>query len=281
MTTTETSAPSQGNAAESLPAPEAEQDQTAGREQASEDQTSEAQGVDSDAEPRDEGRRKRGLGERAIEYRNQARDLARVNERLLNLMERTLAGGQPPKVEQPAGPPQRENFDSYEAYLEARADYQVAEKLKEVETRAERARQEQSIREREESWQERQKQAAKRYEDFAEVTMADDLTITPIMAEAIKDSDMGPDVAYYLGKNPDIAEKIARMNPAAQVREIGKIEARLENTKEPVKRPSKAPAPIEPVGGGKGSSSDDLGNLSQAQYEAMRKKQGAWWAGRT
>ena len=276
MTTTETSAPSQGNAAESLPATEAGQVKTAGQEQASEDPNSEAQGVD-DAEPRDEGRRKRGLGERAIEYRNQARDLARVNERLLNLMERTLAGGQPPTFEQPAGPPQRENFDSYESYLEAKADYQVAEKLKEVETRAERARQEQAIREREESWQQRQKQAAKRYEDFAEVTMADDLTITPIMAEAIKDSDMGPDVAYYLGKNPDLAEKIARMNPAAQVREIGKIEARLEVNKEPARRPSKAPAPIEPVTGSKGSTVDP-GQMSQAEYEAMRKKQGAWWA---
>lgn len=280
MTTNETSAPSQGNEAESLTAPEAEQEKTAGQEQASENQKSEAQGVDDDAEPRDDGRRKRGLGERAIEYRNQARDLARVNERLLNLMERTLAGGQPPTIERPTGPPQRENFETYEAYLEAKADFQVAEKLKEVETRAERARQEQSIREREESWQQRQKQASKRYDDFDEVTMSDDLTITPIMAEAIKDSDMGPDVAYYLGKNPDVAEKIARMNPAAQVRELGKIEARLESTKEPVKRPSKAPAPIEPVGGGK-ASSDDLGNMSQAQYEAMRKKQGAWWAGRT
>jgi hypothetical protein len=63
------------------------------------------------------------------------------------------------------------------------------------------------------------------------------------------------------------------------VRELGKIEARLESNKEPVKRPSKAPAPIEPIGGGK-ASSDDLGTMSQAQYEAMRKKQGAWWAGR-
>ena len=219
--TNETSVPSQGNEAESLPAPEAEQVKTAGQEQASDEHQTEEQGVD-DAEPREDGRRKRGLGERAIEYRNQARDLARVNERLLNLMERTLAGDAP-KVEKPSGPPQRENFDSYEAYLEAKADYQVAAKLQEVEVRAERARQEAAIREREESWINRQKQAAKKYDDFAEVTMSDDLTITPIMAEAIKDSYMGPDVAYYLGKNPDLAEKIARMKPAAQVRELGKI----------------------------------------------------------
>jgi hypothetical protein len=272
---TEAGAPPQGNSAESLPAPEAEQDKPAGQEQASDQPSDEAQGVD-DAEPRDEGRRKRGLGERALEYRNQARDLARVNERLLNLMEQTLSG-KAPQVEQPSGPPQRENFESYEAYLEAKADFQVAQKLKEVETRAERARQEAAIKEREADWQQRQKAAAKKYEDFAEVTMADDLAITPIMAEAIKDSDMGPDVAYYLGKNPDLAEKIARLNPAAQVREIGKIEARLEINKEPVKRPSKAPAPIEPVSGGKASTVDP-GQMSQAEYEAWRKKQGAWWA---
>jgi hypothetical protein len=272
-----TGAPSQGNQAESPPAPEAEQIKPAGQEQASEDQSTEEQGAEG-AEPRDDGKRKRGLGERALEYRNQARDLARVNERLLNLMEQSLLG-KAPHVEQPSGPPQREDFDNYEAYLEAKADFQVAEKFKEVEARADKARQETELRDREATWQKLEQKAAKKYEDYEDVVLSDDLAITPIMAAAIKDArEIGPDIAYFLGKNPDEASRIAKLQPAAQVREIGKIEARLESKAEPAKRQSKAPPPIEPIGGG--SSSTDPSSMSQKEYEAYRAKQGAWWAKR-
>lgn len=272
-----TGAPSQGNQAESPPAPEAEQIKTAGQEQASDDQSTEEQGADG-AEPRDDGKRKRGLGERALEYRNQARDLARVNERLLGLMEQSLLG-KTPHVEQPFGPPQRENFADYEGYLEAKADYQVAEKFKEVEARADRARQETELREREATWQKLEQKAAKKYEDYEDVALSDDLAITPIMAAAIKDAkEIGPDIAYYLGKNPDDADRIAKLSPAAQVREIGKIEARLESKAEPAKRQSKAPPPIDPIGGG--SSAANTSETDQKAFEAMRAKQGAWWGKR-
>lgn len=219
----------------------------------------------------------KGVQKRLDELRRQAGDAQRMNERLLALMEKTLVKGEAPRVQAPEGPPRREDFQDYEGYLEAKADWQVAEKLKVLETKAETYRQQQAVVQREATWEQRQQAASKKYEDFAEVALADDLTITPIMAEAMKDSDMGPDVAYYLGKNPDQAERIAKLNPAAQVREIGKIEARLEVKAEPVKRPSKAPPPIDPISSGSGSSSS-LEAASQKEYEAMRKKQGAWWA---
>lgn len=270
---TETVAPPQGEQAESTPAPEAEQTKPAGHEQADAKPQTEEQAV-QDGEPREEGKRKRGLGDRALEYRNQARDLARMNERLLGLLEQGRINGELPRVDAPSGPPRREDFDSIESYLEAKTEFQLAEKLKEVEAKAERARHEQAIKQRETTWQQKQAEAAKKYEDFIDVVSADDLAITPIMAEAIKDSDMGPEVAYYLGKNPDQAERIARLNPAAQVREIGKIEARLES--KPPKSASKAPPPISPVGSGGGGGEQDMSRMSQAEYEAYRKK----WASR-
>ncbi|MCU0949524.1 MAG: hypothetical protein MUC68_00345 [Burkholderiaceae bacterium] len=215
----------------------------------------------------------KGVQKRLDELRRQAGDAQRMNERLLALMEKTLTRGEVPKVEV-SGPPKREDFESYEAYLEAKADFRIAEQLKNLESKVEQVRQQEAVLRREQTWEQRQQQAAKKYEDFADVALADDLAITPVMAEAMKDSDLGPDVAYYLGKNPDEAERIAKLNPAAQVREIGKIEARLEL--KPTKQPSKAPPPIEPLGGGKGGSEPDLSRMSQAEYEAHRKK----WASR-
>jgi hypothetical protein len=266
MTTETTQAASpQDTPAESASAAQAEApEQTAGQEQ-------------PEAPKAEEGEKPnptpKGVQKRLDELRRQAGDAQRMNERLLALMEKTLTRGEVPKVEV-SGPPKREDFESYEAYLEAKADFRIAEQIKGLESKVEQVRQQEAALRREQSWEQRQQQAAKKYEDFVDVVFSDSLVVTPIMAEAMKESDLGPDVAYYLGKNPDEAERIAKLSPAAQVREIGKIEARLEL--KPAKQPSKAPPPIEPVGGGKGGSEPDLSRMSQAEYEAHRKK----WASR-
>ena len=66
------------------------------------------------------------------------------------------------------------------------------------------------------------------------------------MAETIQYSDLGPDLAYWLGSNPKEAERIARLSPILQAREIGKIEVRLSDNP-PVKKTTSAPTPISPV----------------------------------
>jgi hypothetical protein len=66
------------------------------------------------------------------------------------------------------------------------------------------------------------------------------------MAETIQASDVGPDVAYYLGSNPREAERISRLSPYLQAKEIGKIEVKLTDNP-PVKRTTNAPPPIKPV----------------------------------
>ena len=66
------------------------------------------------------------------------------------------------------------------------------------------------------------------------------------MADTIRSSDVGPELAYYLGTNPKDAERISRLTPLAQAKEIGKIEAKLASDP-PMKRTTSAPAPISPV----------------------------------
>jgi hypothetical protein len=66
------------------------------------------------------------------------------------------------------------------------------------------------------------------------------------MAQTIQSSDIGPDVAYYLGANPKEADRISRLAPYVQAKEIGRIEAKLAS--EPmVKKTSSAPPPFTPV----------------------------------
>jgi hypothetical protein len=97
-----------------------------------------------------------------------------------------------------------------------------------------------------EQYHEREEEARSKYDDFEQVAYNPKLPITDVMAQTIQASDIGPEMAYYLGSNPKEAERISKLSPFMQAKEIGKIEAKLSDNP-PVKKTSNAPAPIAPV----------------------------------
>lgn len=97
-------------------------------------------------------------------------------------------------------------------------------------------------------WSEKVNANRERFPDFDAVVGAPDLTITKTMAECIQDSELGPAVAYYLGKNPDEARRIAGLPAVQQGRELGRLEAKV--TLPPPKRTSTAPPPAPVLAGG-------------------------------
>jgi hypothetical protein len=135
--------------------------------------------------------------------------------------------------------PTIDNFESPDAYAEALALRKAEELL------AQRDRQkEQAVIV--EAYSEREEKARDKYDDFEDVVYNPKLRITDVMAETIQHSDIGPDLAYWLGTNPKEADRIARLSPLMQAREIGKIEVRLSDNP-PVKKTTSAPSPISPV----------------------------------
>jgi hypothetical protein len=170
-----------------------------------------------------------------------------------------------------------DQFDSPEAYAEALA-YQKAEELI---AKREAAKQHSDVLE---GYQEREETARDKYDDFDQVAYNPKLPITNVMAEAIQSSDIGPELAYYLGTNPKDAERISRMTPLSQAKEIGKIEAKLA-TDPPVKKTTSAPAPISPVTArSSGSPAYDTTDprstktMTDSQWiEAERKRQMKKW----
>ena len=135
--------------------------------------------------------------------------------------------------------PPVDQFESPEAYAEALAVKKAEELIAQRELQKQRAQVEDSYAEREE-------QARDKYDDFEQVAYNPQLRVTDVMAETIKASDIGPDLAYWLGSNPKEADRISRLSPLLQAREIGKIEAKL-GSEPPQKKTSSAPAPISPV----------------------------------
>lgn len=134
--------------------------------------------------------------------------------------------------------PTAEQFDSPQAY----ADFIRAEAQKLVQQQEFQKQQAAIV----EAYHDKEEEARSKYDDFEQVAYNPNLRITDVMAETIRGSDVGPDVAYYLGANPKEADRISRMAPILQAKEIGKIEAKLA-TEPPVKKTSSAPAPFQPV----------------------------------
>lgn len=167
----------------------------------------------------------------------------------------------PKPVDKPAPlvedkPPTREQYESYEAFLDAKAEYTGKKAAHEYRQKAETEQKERAAQEaaaeRIKSFQtkvnEKYPDLAERAETIAHVEMPQG------MGEAISESDFGPDILNHFVENPKDFERIAALSPSAAIREVGKLEARLEGAAQKpapaaVPKPSAAPAPLKPVGG--------------------------------
>ena len=153
-------------------------------------------------------------------------------------------------------PPTREQYDSYEAYLDAKADFTGRKAAKEQRAKDEA---EQKTRVAQEAAVERiktfQAKVTEKYPDLSErAESIAHVEMPPGMGEAISESEFGPDILNHFADNPKDFERIAALSPSAAIREVGRLEARLEGAAKPaaepeVKKPSAAPAPLKPVGG--------------------------------
>lgn len=143
------------------------------------------------------------------------------------------------KARVPAELPPADQFESPEAYAEALAEKRAQELIAQRETAKRQA-------EIMEAYHDKEEEVRGKYDDFDQVAYNPQLPITDVMAETIRASEIGPELAYHLGSNPKEAERIARLSPFLQAKEIGKIEAKLADAP-PVKKSSSAPEPIKPV----------------------------------
>lgn len=170
-------------------------------------------------------------------------------------------------VERPQGKPSADQFEDHSEYVEALTDWKVKQAL------AERDAQTQETA-RAMTWEERKSAAKVEIPDFEEVVTGSTAPMSTAMAEAIKESDMGPKVLYHLAQHPEEAARLANLSPVSAAREIGKIEATLSAAKvaAPAPRVTAAPKPAAPIGSGR-STEGDPSKMSMADYQTWRAQQ--------
>jgi hypothetical protein len=127
--------------------------------------------------------------------------------------------------------------------------------------------QEMAARAAQDAWAESTADLRRRAPDFDQVTNNPNLAISPVMADAIRESARGAEIAYYLGKNPGEATHIASLPPVSQATAIARLEGRLGAGAVSV---SRAPKPVGTLSGRSGGSVTALEDMDFEEYRRTR-----------
>ena len=259
---------------EEVTAPEVESNDDATAEQTSEQADSEGEaatpaGDDATAKPK-----KSGVQERINELTRQRHD----KERALDAAKQEAEYWKAQAIQKPeepqqspvaTGKPESDQFDSYEEYLEALSDYKVDQRLTANRVEQEQQAQRQQLASKQQAFN--QKAEKLEIDDFVDVVYNPDLVLSEDMIGIAFDSDKGPEILYYLGKNPTESARIAALTPVQAARELGRLEASI--TLPPAKTLSAAPPPITPISGGGEPPQMDQDKMTPEQWRDWRNEQ--------
>lgn len=279
---------------DSKPKPEAAPAKAETKEESAPSETT----VDTTAAP---DKKPSGVQKRIDELTRQREDERRARERAEERTERALAllekamKGQSadvapsdeadpePKEPDVAGYTDQSKYnEDYKGYLRNLARWEGRQEVRKSEAKR---TEETQKREREEGskrtlegYKERAVKARDKYQDYDAVVNNRDLPITADMSRAIVQSEYGPDVAYFLGTNPEEAQRISRLSPEGQIMELGYLTAQFRQAAKSETtaqvRPSSAPKPITPIRTA-ATAATTIGNLEESMeaYAARRQKE--------
>ncbi len=164
-------------------------------------------------------------------------------------------------------PGQPQDYRAPEDYTRAVAEHAVREVGVDMLARQASQAQEIAARAAQEAWAEATADLRQRVPDFDAVAHNPNLKVTPVMADAIRESSRGAEIAYYLGKNPSEAAQIAGLPPVSQATAIARLENRLSAGTVPV---SRAPQPVGTLSGRSGSAGKPLEEMDFEDYRRAR-----------
>lgn len=118
--------------------------------------------------------------------------------------------------------------------------------------------------------------ASEKYDDFDDVVRGDDVPFTPHVRDALLLIDNPADVAYRLGKNRSDLERISKLHPLDQAREVNKLSFSLMGGNNG--KPSLSNQKVNPMGSIKvnPASSGAVTDKTPASVIRARMKAGTW-----
>lgn len=183
-----------------------------------------------------------------------------------------------PKAAEAPNPDDYEFGATDERYLKAVIDHGISEGIKKgLDKVEERVAQDLHIQAEERAWEAKQDSARSKFDDYDDkvVNGADNWPCSREMAQAIRTSDVGGELAYHLASNPDEARRITALDPFSQIRELGRLEARLDapatTDSPPVTTKAPKPAEVQARGAG-GKFAPNAATENFEEFEAMANR---------
>lgn len=184
------------------------------------EQTDEQKAADAKALEQKEKKRKRKELYTAKEDARSERSRAEQAERELQALK---------DASKPQGRPGRDDFESEEDYEDALIDYRLGKQRAESANQASKAEKNSKLAENRRKYNAGVADAEEKHDDFHEVAGDAGMSISSdFLADQIKSSDFAHDIVYFLGKNPEEARRLSSLSEFEQVREVGRLEARLD-----------------------------------------------------
>lgn len=215
---------------------------------------------------RDDKGKLKGVQARIDELTRARRDAERSADYWKGIATHSTAPDTAPEA---AAKPTSDQFEDYDAFIEALTDWKVEDKTRNV---AVNAAQNAESMHRQANWDDRRVAAIAILPDYDEVVGTSEVQIKDHVRDAVMESERGPELAYHMARNPALADQLNKMSPARAALELGRMEASLETSV--VKPGSRAPTPITPIVSG-GTTRVDLAKADMPTYIAERRKQGA------
>lgn len=200
----------------------------------------------------------------------------REAEREASYWKSVAAGQAQTSAEAAPQKPVAEQFNDYGDYVEALTDWKaeqaVAKRMEADSSRKVADTQAQTFMERQSAFR---AVAA----DYDEVVGGSTAPVSAHVQSVILDSERGPELAYYLGKNPTALTALNSLSPLSAAREIGRLEASFAKPATAAeKKFSNTPAPANTTAAQGRATKPSLATANMDEYMAQRKAQGARWA---
>ncbi len=203
----------------------------------------------------------------------EAFELRQENERLQEQLKSR------PAIQEPLKTLEDFEFDEakHRTYLDERtatiAENAAASAVGKVQTQIESGQVEQGFRARETAFE-------STVDDYADAVYGLDAngqmkwSASDAMSDELKLSEIGPEMAYHLAKNPEIASEIAQLTPRETVRRMTLLEADLKSERAKTsKTVTDAPDPPPKIPAGDKGLEKDPSDMSDKEFAKWRGKQ--------
>lgn len=212
------------------------------------------------------------------EARRMAEQQMEINKQLLTQLQALQQPKQQeqPQVPQQNTPPDQSQYQTYEDYVMALSEWKAEQTVaKQIESYQKKQQEMITQRQQEidaqtqgQTFVEKTAQAQTKYPDFVQVVSNPQLPITPSIIKYMNGAENTADIAYYLGKNPEVAMAIAQKSPDAQEIIIRQIDLHMKTQQ----KVTQAPDPINPLNGGQGAA-NDLSKVPMEDFFKIRNQQ--------